>query len=174
MAKYTDVLFSEIFEEFDKKTNREHRIEVLRKYGNNNVWFKEFLNYAFNPRIKFDLHAIPTYKPSVDPAGLSITSLNNEMRRLYIFIQGHPKRTGKLDPKKEARILYALLISLHADEAKLLVGLLQKNLGVKYLTAKLVKEAFPGMPFEVVEKKEVTPNATKTNIQKVEGEEETK
>lgn len=167
MAKYTDVLFSEIFTEFGEKTNRDHRLDVLRKYGNENVWFRTFLNYAFNPKIKFDIHGVPEYKPSHDPAGLSITTLNNELRRLYIFIEGHPKRVGKLDPKKEARILSALLISLHRDEAALLVGLLQKNLNVKYLTAKLVKEAFPSMPFEVAAEK-VAPTATKTNLQKAE------
>ncbi len=167
MAKYTNMLFSEIFIEFTGKTNREDRIEVLRKYGNENVWFRTFLNYAFNPKIKFDIHGIPEYKPSHDPAGLSITTLNNEMRRLYIFIEGHPKRVMKLDPKKEARILSALLISLHRDEAALLVGLLQKNLNVKYLTAKTVKDALPTMPFEIVTEK-VAPTATKTNLQKAE------
>ncbi len=167
MAKYTNMLFSEIFSEFNEKKNRESRLEVLRKYGNDNIWFKEFLNYAFNPLIKFDIHAIPDFTPSIDPAGLSITSLNNELRRLYIFIQGHPKRTAKLDPKKESRILYALLTSLHKDEALLLVGLLKKNLGVKYLTANLVKEAFPTMPWSMEEKKD---DGQKTNLQKVTGQ----
>jgi len=32
---------------------------------------------------------------------------------------------------------------LHADEARLLVHLFEKDLKVKYLTKKLVKEAFP-------------------------------
>jgi len=152
MAKYSNVLFSEIFAEFDTKYNREQRIAVLQKYGNENVWFKEFLNYAFNPRIQFEISEIPDYKPSPDPAGLTITTLNNELRRLYIFIKGHPKRAAKLDPKKEHRLLYTLLISLHKDEAALLCGLLRKKLGVKYLTARLVKDAFPTMPFEVEEK----------------------
>lgn len=168
MAKFTNVLYSEIFEEFDKVKNREDRLQILRKYGNDNVWFKEFLNYAFHPYIRFDITQIPDYKPSVDPAGLSISTLNNELRRLYIFIPGHPKRTAKLDPKKESRILYALLTSLHKDEAALLVGLFKKNLGVKYLTASLVKEAFPNMPWNVesVEKKD-DPTAKTTHIQKL-------
>lgn len=167
MGKYTNILFSEIFAEFDKKYNREGRLEILRKYGNDNVWFREFLNYAFNPKIRFDVTAIPEYKPSPDPAGLTISTLNNELRRLYIFIVGHPKRVGKLDPKKESRILYAMLISLHKDEAALLVNLLNKKLGVRYLTAKLVKEAFPDMPFEV-EVAEEDPKPVQTNFEKIE------
>src|SRR5574340_527433 len=136
------MLFSEIFEEFNKASNRESRIVVLQKYSAN-IWFKEFLNYAFNPRIRFDIGSIPTYKPSTAPAGLNYTNLSNELRRLYIFIVGHPKRTAKMDARKEARVLSALLGALHKDEAALLVNLFQKKLGVKYLTARLVKEAFP-------------------------------
>ena len=146
--KFANMLFSEIIEEFNHANGREARIAVLQKYGSN-PWFKEFLNYAFNPRIHFDISEIPTYKPAVEPAGLNFTNLSNEMRRLYIFIVGHPKRTVKLDAKHEGRILNVLLSSLHKDEAELLVKLFAKSLGVKYLTARLVKEAFPTMPFEV-------------------------
>lgn len=147
--KYANMLFSEIFAEFSHVDGRENRLAVLRKYGTTNKWFCEFLNYAFNPKIQFDITQVPQYKPSADPAGLNITYLNNEMRRLYIFIVGHPKRTAKLDARKEARILNALLGSLHKDEAALLVKLFQKKLEIKYLTSRLVKEAFPFMPYEV-------------------------
>src|SRR5574337_175451 len=159
------MLFSEIFGEFDKSKNREDRIAVLRKYGVN-IWFKEFLNYAFNPKIRFEIGEIPQYKPAVEPAGLNITTLNNELRRLYIFIVGHPKRVAKLDPKKESRILYTLLSSLHKDEAALLVNCFQKKLGVKYLTPRLVKEAFPTMPFEV-EEEPVVDTKKKTPYERV-------
>lgn len=148
--KHANVLFSEIFQEFDKAKSREQRIAVLQKYGQN-VWFLQFLNYAFNPKIQFDIAQIPTYPPSQDPAGLTISTLSNEMRRLYIFIVGHPKRTAKLDAKKEARILYTLLTSLHKDEAALLVKCFKKDLEIKYLTPLLVKEAFPSLPFALPE-----------------------
>jgi len=147
--RYANMLYSEIVEEFDKCKNREQRLGILKEYGSTNRWFKEFLNYAFNPKIHFDIHKIPTYKPSTDPAGLSYATLNNEMRRLYIFIMGHPKRAGKMDAKREERVLGLLLSSLHKGEADLLVKLLKKNLEVRYLTASLVKEAFPDLPFTV-------------------------
>jgi hypothetical protein len=145
---YSNVLFSEIVTEFSKCRDRAKRLEVLRKYGANR-WFLEFLNYAFNPRIQFDIGVIPNYKPAVEPAGLNYASLTNEVRRLYIFIIGHPKRTTKLDAKHESRLLHALLSSLHRDEAALLVKLFQKDLDVPYLSARLVKEAFPQLPFQV-------------------------
>jgi hypothetical protein len=152
-----NVLYSEIFAEFGKAYTRDARIAVLRKYGNSNVWFREFLNYAFNPKIQFDIDKIPDYKPAVEPAGLNFTYLNGEMRRLYIFIVGHPKRTAKLDPRKEERILNALLGALHKDEADLLVRLFSKKLGIKYLSPRLVKEAFPQMPYTVEEPVATTP-----------------
>jgi hypothetical protein len=155
--KFSNVLFSEIFEEFDRKQNRADRIAVLQKYGNTNIWFREFLNYAFNPKIMFDITEIPTYTPSTDPAGLSITSLSNEMRRLYVYIQGHPKRTVKLDPKREKRLLSILLSTLHKDEADLLVKLFHKKLEIRYLSARIVKEAFPTLPFTVEPKPEPAP-----------------
>lgn len=161
--KYANMLFHEIFQEFDKQTTREGRIAILQKYGAN-VWFKTFLNYAFNPKIRFDITQIPTYTPAVEPAGLNYTNLSNEMRRLYIFIVGHPKRTVKMDARKEARVLSVLLSSLHKEEAKLLVGCFQKKLGVKFLTAKIVKEAFPSMPFEVADDKPVVTSNDPTEL----------
>lgn len=147
--RYANTLYSEIFEEFDKCKNREQRLGILKEYGSTNRWFKEFLNYAFNPKIHFDIHKVPDYKPSTDPAGLSYATLNNEMRRLYIFIMGHPKRVGKMDAKREERVLGLLLSSLYKGEADLLAKLLKKNLGVRFLTASLVKEAFPDLPFTI-------------------------
>jgi hypothetical protein len=155
-----NVLYSEIFAEFDKANGREARIAVLRKYGNTNVWFREFLNYAFNPKIMFDVSQVPNYKPAVEPAGLNYTYLNHELRRLYIFIVGHPKRIAKLDARKEERILNALLGALHKDEAALLVKLFSKKLDIKYLSPRLVKEAFPNMPFTVEDKPVPTPIVT--------------
>lgn len=153
---YASFLFSEIFKEFDKAKTREQRIAVLQKYGFANVWFREFLNYSFNPKIKFDIDKIPGYKPAVEPEGLCFSNLSNEMRRLYIFIQGHPKRVAKLSAKKESSILHSVLSTIHKDEAELLVKCFTKDLDIKFLTPSLVKEAFPNLPF-VLEDSTVTP-----------------
>lgn len=163
--KFANKLFGEIFQEFDQAKTREARIAVLRKYEGNR-WFVEFLNYAFNPRIHFDVFKVPAYRESPDPAGLAVTNLSNEMRRLYIFILGHPKRTTKLDPKKEERLLNVLLGSLHKDEAALVAKLLSKDkdLKIKYLTPSLVKEAFPKMPFELPEAEKVAPVEPATQV----------
>lgn len=138
----SDILYSEIFAEFDKAKNKAERIAVLRKYDHPR--FREFLNYAFNPHVKFDVE-IPQYREAVEPAGLNFAYLSSEVPKLYRFIVGHPMRADGLSATKQKQLLIVLLESLHKDDAALLVKLFKKDLGVKYLTMNLVLEAFPGM-----------------------------
>lgn len=138
-------LYHEIIEEFEKANTKQEKINVLQKHGD--IWFQEFLNFAFNPSIKWDITEIPNYKPAVEPAGLNYSNLNLEVRKLYLFIPGHPKYRGPLPKQKQAAILMNMLQSVNVNEAKLLEAVITKKLKVKSLTAKLVKEAFPNMPF---------------------------
>ena len=91
-------LYSEIFEDFDNAKNKAERIAVLQKYDH--ARFREFLNYAFNPNIKFDVE-IPNYRIAVEPAGLNYTYLSAEMPKMYRFIVGHPMRADGLSPTKQ-------------------------------------------------------------------------
>lgn len=139
-------LYNEIFNEFELAKTRQEKIDVLKKHADH--WFVTFLNYAFNPDIKFDFTEIPNYKPAVEPAGLNWSTLHLELRKLYLFIPTHIKYKGKLPDRKHTNVLLEILQSVHADEAKLLVQVFQRKLKVKGLTDKLVKEAFPDLPFE--------------------------
>jgi len=138
----SEKLYSEIFEDFDKATNKEERIGVLRK--NFHPRFAEFLQMAFHPNIIFDVR-IPNYRPAQEPAGLNFAYIDSEISKLYRFIKDHPKRPPEMTTQKQTSILLVILESLHKDEAELLIKLIQKNLGVKHLTAKLVKEAYPNL-----------------------------
>lgn len=135
-------LYSEIFDEFNEATAKAERLAVLRKYDHPR--FREFLNYAFNPNVKFDV-VIPNYRPAVEPAGLNYAYLSTEVTKLYRFIVGHPKRPANISPEKQKSLLVVVLESLHKDEAALLVKCMKKDLGVKYLTLNLILEAFPGI-----------------------------
>ena len=138
----SEKLYSEIFEDFDKATTKEERIGVLRK--NFHPRFAEFLQMAFHPNIIFDVR-IPNYRPAQEPAGLNFAYIDSEISKLYRFVKGHPKRPPEMTTQKQTSILLVILESLHKDEAELLIKLIQKNLGVKHLTAKLVKEAYPSL-----------------------------
>lgn len=137
-----DRLYSEIFDEFQKAETKEARLTVLRKYDHPR--FREFLIYAFNPSIKFDVE-VPKYRPAVEPAGLNYTYLISEVPKLYRFIVGHPQRPKELTPLKQKQLLLVILESLHKDEADLLVKLIQKKLDIKFLTLNLIREAYPGI-----------------------------
>ena len=137
----SDILYSEIFAEFDKATTKAERLAVLRKYDHPR--FREFLKYALNSNVKFDVE-IPKYRPAVEPAGLNFTYLSSEVTKLYRFIAGHPKRPSGLTPLKQKQLLVVILESLHKDEAQILVNLIKGDIGIKYLTLNLVSEAYPG------------------------------
>ena len=138
----SEKLYSEIFEDFDKCETKKERIGLLRKFGDR--IFINFLECAFDPNIEFDKESFPsTYRPAVEPAGLNYTYLNLEIPKLYRFIKNHPAKPEGLTVEKQQKLLGIILESLHADEARILVHLFQKDLKVKYLTKKLVKESFP-------------------------------
>jgi len=135
-------LYSEILEDFEEAPTRTEKMAVLRKHDH--FFFREFLTIAFHPEIKIDVE-IPEYRPSIEPAGLNHTYLDQEMKKMYIYMVGHPKRPAGLTPEKQSRQLLVTLESLHRDEAALLVKMLKKNLDVKFLTPKLIQEALPGI-----------------------------
>lgn len=134
-------LYSEIFEEFDSAVNRAEKINTLKKYDHPR--FRDFLVMAFNPKIEFDVE-IPNYRPAPEPAGLNWTYLDMEMSKMYRFFKNHPQSINLTQEKRKA-LLTVVLESLHKDEAALLVKMLNKNLEVKFLTPKIIAEAFPGI-----------------------------
>lgn len=138
----SDRLYSEILEEFSQAETKTDRIRVLQKYDN--ASFRSFLQASFHPGITFDVE-IPKYRPAPEPAGLNYTHLSSEMSKMYRFVKNHPSRPVGLTPEKQKSLLVVVLESLHKDEADLVVKMMQKDLQVKHLTDKLIKEAFPGL-----------------------------
>lgn len=134
-----DKLYSEILEEFQNATTKADRLAVLRKY--NDARFREFLQLALNPEVKFDVE-VPNYRPAQEPAGLNFSYLHIEMPKMYRFLAGHPKRPQGLTPEKQKQLLLVVLESLHKDEAQLLVDAITKKFKVKNLTQNLISEAY--------------------------------
>lgn len=137
----SEKLYSEIFEEFQNAKTREEKINVLRKYDHPR--FRYFFQLLYSKKVEFDVE-IPAYRPAPEPAGLNWTYLDTELVKLYRFTKNDP-RSVNLTPEKKKSLLIVVLESLHKDEAQVLVGLLNKDIGIKYLTPKIVKEAFPDL-----------------------------
>lgn len=131
----------EIIEEFNKAAGKKTRIAVLHKYQD--VWaLKDLLRGTFDDTIQFNLpEGSPPYtenRPESTPS-----TLLKKHKEIGIFVIGG---SGDRLPsfKREQRFVQ-LLESIHPADAKLVLGMKAKDLGVKYLTKKLVEEAFPGL-----------------------------
>ena len=131
----------EIFDEFEKATTQQDRINILRfNYG---TGLHYVLRAAFHPNIKFVVNKVPKYKPSITPIGLGYSSIIHELRRFYLFEEGNPKRPPNLTYERMEQILIQILEGLEAKEAVVLTNLLLKNLRIKNLDKDVIKEAFP-------------------------------
>lgn len=126
-------LICEIIDEFKAAQTRVEKVYVLQKNDCSDL--RLFFYLLYGP-MKFDVQ-IPEYRPAPEPIGMNWTYLHSELKKLGRFAD-----TTQLPPEKKTSLLLVILESLYKDEAELLVGLLKKDLGIKYLTPKVVKEAF--------------------------------
>ena len=132
--------FHEIFTKVNNAKDKQRKIEVLRQYDSPSM--RQVLKGAFDPKIKWDLpEGTPPYIENEAPLGTEHTYLDQEAKRLWHFVVGADMNLTKV--KKET-LFIQMLEGLSADEAKLLVGVKDKNLNNIYkgLTSAVIKEAF--------------------------------
>jgi len=134
------LLISEILTKVNNAKDKPKKVEVLKTYDSQPL--RQVLKGAFDPSIIWDLpDGTPPYKENDAPAGTEHTLLSNEAKRLWHFVRGGDDRLSKT--KKETMFIQ-ILEGLHADEAKLLIAVVNKELNKVYkgLTDAVVKEAF--------------------------------
>ena len=136
-------LIYEIFDEFEKASKKEEKINILR--NNSTYALREILRGTFNPNIKFTVERVPYYKPSDAPAGMGYTSINQELGRAYLFEENNPRVDPNLSQDRKEKILTQILEALEKREAEVFMYMLLKKQKVKGLDAKIVKEAFPDL-----------------------------
>ena len=133
----------EILDEFDQADGKKEKIQVL--HNNMNNILAGVLQLTFNPNIDWHIKEVPeTYSPKEIPAGMSYARLTTELRKLYLFQKGNPT-ADQLTEKKREQLLVEFLDNLEPREAEVIMGIFNKDLGVKGLTAKFVKENFPAL-----------------------------
>jgi hypothetical protein len=134
--------FYEIFDEFESAKNKKDKLNVLNKYISSPV-MRQILFYAYHPNIKWKVKEIPeNYKVKDVPPGMSYSHLSSEVRRLYMFQEGN-HTAESLTPKKREELLIQLLESIEPREAEVVMGIFNKDLGVKDLNYKFIKEHYP-------------------------------
>lgn len=133
----------EVFDEFEMAKNKKERMSVLS--ANMSKLLTQVLELAFHPQYEW-LHTEvpPGYKIKDVPMGMGYAQLSTELRKLYMFRKGDPT-AEKLTPKKREQLLLEYLENLEPREAEVVIGIFNKDLGVKGLDYKFVKEAFPAM-----------------------------
>jgi len=133
----------EIFDEFVAAPTKKEKVDVMAKYWSPTL--KDILQCAYHPDIKWKIHKLPdSYKKSDTLPGVSYSSLSTEMRRLYMFQEGHPT-AEKLTSKKQDELLSSMLDSLEVREAEIVMGIFKKDLGVKGLNYKFIRDNIPGV-----------------------------
>ena len=134
----------EVFDEFEKATNKKERMDVIEK--NLSKTLVDVLSLTYHPDCQWLVKEMPEgYKvPSDMLPGLSGTQLSTELRKLYLFQKGHPKAEA-LTEEKRNQLLLQLLESLEPREAEVIIGIFNKDQGVKGLDYKFIKEAFPNL-----------------------------
>ena len=133
-------LFSAIFTKVNNAKVKEEKIKVLKQHDS--VPLRQVLKGAFDPKIEWDLpEGTPPYKVNEAPAGTEHTVLYTESKRLWHFVKG---ADPKLTKARKEMMFIQMLEGLHADEAKVMLNVKDKNLNTTYkgLTDAVVKEAF--------------------------------
>lgn len=133
----------EIFDDFEKATTNDERVEILRR--NDCFQLRQVLKGTFDPAVEFAIEQVPYYKPSDAPAGMGYTTIHAELHRAYLFQKEHPKLDPNLTVERREKILIQILEALEAREAEIFMNMILKKQKVKGLNAKIVKEALPDL-----------------------------
>ena len=134
----------EVFDEFEEAKNKKERMDVIGR--NLSPTLVKILELAYHPQYQWKVKELPeNYKiPNDILPGITFDNLNSQLRRLYLFRVGD-RTAESLNEKRRTEILVQMLESIEPREAEIILGIFQKDLGVKGLTYKFVKEAFPNL-----------------------------
>ena len=133
----------EVFDEFAAANSKEEKLKVLHK--NWTPTLVSVLQLTYHPDVKWLVKDKPkSYKKPDTLPGVSYSSMNAELRRLYLFREGDPA-AEKLTPEKREQLLLIMLESLEPREADVVIGIFKKNLGVKGLTYKFIRDNTQGV-----------------------------
>ena len=123
--------------------SKEDVIRMLRE--NNSHAFKLLLQYAFIDSSKWYRQDLPPYTPDNAPEGLTVSSLFQEVKRLYIF-----KESYNLPKERKDILMIQMLEAIHPDEALMVKELFSGTFYGYGINKQLVIDAFPDITATVV------------------------
>lgn len=141
MAYHRTKEIFEIFEEFEQQSTKAKRKEVLLKYENVTA-LKDVLRGTFDDSLQFLLpEGKPPFTPNLPESVPS--SLLRKNKDFAYFVKGGPGTN--MPAYKRETLFIRLLESIHPADAEVVLSMVNKTSPVKYLTKKLVQEAFPNL-----------------------------
>jgi hypothetical protein len=134
----------EVLDEFELAENKKDRMAVIER--NLSKTLVEVFELTYHPNYEWLIKEMPdNYKiPNDVLPGITSAQLSNQIRKMYMFRKGD-ETAEKLTPQKRNELLLQILESLEPREAEVIIGIFQKDLGVKGLNYKFIKEAFPNL-----------------------------
>lgn len=141
----TTLTIPEVLKKISQTTkNREDTVRLLRENGSHAL--KQLLHYAFFDNARWYRTDLPPYTPDQAPEGLTVSSLFQETKRLYIF-----KESYNLPKERKDILLIQILEAIHPDEAQMIKELISGTFVYGYgLSKQTVQEAFPDIATSVV------------------------
>ena len=137
-------LVPEFLDMVEKLPTKEAKIGLLRQFNNDVV--RTMLRFNFDYNLKFNLpEGEPPFNKITDrPIGYQQTNLQNELRRMYIWVNNTDPNLSQL---KRESLFVGMLEGLHHTEAELICMVKDRKLETKYpsITHELVMEAYPGL-----------------------------
>ena len=128
----------EILTEVSQVVSFHDRVKALKAYSDNQP-LKTILKYAYDPNIKFLLpEGTPPYKENDFPDQQG--NLYYTFKKLYLFVEGG---NPNLTDLKRQDLFIGALETVDKDDAKVLIGMKDKNIPIKNITHKLAERAFP-------------------------------
>lgn len=129
-------LISEILNEVSQVTSEIEKISILRK--NYSPAMEDVFQWAYNPSVILFTNTIPKYTPDQSPDGLALTSLYSEHKRFYMFL-----KETRINEDRKTILLIQMLEALSSKEAKILEGIITKN--IPEVSKTLAETAYPGI-----------------------------
>lgn len=131
----------EVFEEYKNATSRESRLDVLKKYSEHYA-FRDILRGTFDDSLEFNLpEGRPPFTPNKPES--APTTLLKKHRDFGMFVLGG--RGDSLPAFKREQKFIELLEGIHPEDAEYVLKMVAKKPPVRYITKKIVQEAFPNL-----------------------------
>jgi len=131
----------EILQKVEKAKSRKEKIEILQK--NNIMPVRDVLQGTFDDRVQWNLPIgdVPYTANSIE--SYPSTLLKQHLKFKY-FVKGLRESDNLSKPKRE-KLFIDMCESVHPEDAKILVSMINKKAPVKGLTKKLIQEAYPDL-----------------------------